>query len=116
MRIIRAFLLTLTLSLVCGANSIAQENAPLTGATEEQKAAQHENEKRAFQVLEQVASEAQFLKLADNRIRVQITVADLLWSNNQERARSLFSLAGDGVAELIRTTDMTGPQPRRGQN
>ncbi|HLA09869.1 MAG TPA: hypothetical protein VJ023_04575 [Pyrinomonadaceae bacterium] len=116
MRIMRTFLLTLTLSLVCGANSVAQENAPLTGATEEQKAEQQENEKRAFQVLEQVASEAQFLKLADNRIRVQITIADLLWSNNQERARSLFSLAGDGVAELIRTTDMTGPQPRRGQN
>jgi len=45
------------------------------------------------------------LKLPENRIRVQIAAADMLWKGNEARARSMFSLAGDGVAELIRSTD-----------
>src|SRR6185503_19436644 len=30
---------------------------------------------------------------------------DLLWKRNEERARSMFSFAADGVAEMMRSTD-----------
>ena len=56
-------------------------------------------------LLEQIVGEVQLLKLPENRIRVQIAAADMLWKGNEARARSMFSLAGDGVAELIRSTD-----------
>jgi hypothetical protein len=38
---------------------------------------------------------------------VQITAADLLWDNNQGRARSLFTMAGEGLAELNRNQQNT---------
>jgi hypothetical protein len=39
----------------------------------------------------------------------------LLWDNNQERARSLFTMAGDGVNELVRNAaGNANPNPQRG--
>jgi hypothetical protein len=67
---------------------------------EKQKA---EREKNAYRLLDQVIDEAQSLKLAENRVRVQINAADMLWDQNQGRARSLFSMAAEGVAELGRS-------------
>ena len=49
------------------------------------------------------SGEVQLLKLPENRIRVQVAAADMLWKRNEPR--SMFSLAGDGVAELMRGTD-----------
>jgi hypothetical protein len=43
-------------------------------------------------------------------VRLQINAADLLWNHNQERARSLFSQASDGVAEMNRNSSSTQPQ------
>lgn len=69
---------------------------------EDQEKEKAEREKNAYRLLDQVIDEAQSLRLTENRVRVQITAADLLWDNNQGRARSLFSMAGEGVAELGR--------------
>ena len=106
-------LLTIALTVAPMAEVAAQENAtqPLT---EEQKQQKLQNEQRAAALIEQIANEAQFLKLPENRIRMQFGLADLVWDQNPERARSMFSLAADGVAELMRTSE---PQenPRRGQ-
>jgi hypothetical protein len=57
-------------------------------------------EKKATALLEQVIAEAQSLRLPENRIRVQITAADMLWDRNQGRALSLFTEAGASVAQL----------------
>src|SRR6185503_2176572 len=67
----------------------------------------------AYQLLDQVIDEAQSLRLTENRVRVQVSAADMLWDKNQGRARSLFQMAGEGIAELGRT-----PQPNnnRGPN
>jgi hypothetical protein len=100
--------------LSLAAVTIAAQEQPAGPQTEEQKKAKEENEKKAFALLDQVTNEAQFLKLPENRIRIQLRLADLLWARDSERARSIFSLAADGVAELMRTTDWTGPL-RRGQ-
>jgi hypothetical protein len=62
-----------------------------------------EREKNAYRLLEQVIDEAQSLRLPENRVRVQIVAGDLLWDSNQGRARSLFAMAAEGVAELNRS-------------
>ena len=58
--------------------------------------------------------DAQSLKLTENRVRVQINAADMLWDQNQGRARSLFSMAAEGVSELGRLQQQAANN-RRGQ-
>lgn len=84
--------------------------APLTDEQQKEKAAL---EKKALVLLDQVIAEAPSLKLPENRIRLQINIADLLWQRNEARARTLFSQAGEGVAEMIRSTDANSPNQRR---
>ena len=97
---------------VCAQEQPAQQ--PTAEALEKQKA---EFDKNAYRLLDQVIDEAQSLRLIENRVRVQINAADLLWDHNQGRARSLFSLAADGVAEILRTPDTGGRQqgPNQGR-
>ena len=75
---------------------------PSPATTEDQDKEKAEREKNAYRLLDQVIDEAQSLHLTENRVRVQITAADLLWDNNQGRARSLFAMAAEGVNELNR--------------
>ena len=83
---------------------IAQDEAKLPPTEEQQQAEKAEQEKRAFAILDQVVNEAQTLRLAENRVRVQIGAADMLWQRNEGRARSLFALAAEGVAEMLKNT------------
>jgi hypothetical protein len=71
-----------------------------------------EREKNAYRLLDQVIDEAQALRLTENRVRVQVTTADMLWDRNQGRARSLFAMAAEGVAELGRIA-AANPNQRR---
>ena len=57
-------------------------------------------ERKATAMLEQLVSEAQGLKLPENRIRVQITAGDMLWSRDQARARGLFNDAGAAIGQM----------------
>ena len=106
-------LLTLTLALGLFSFSVlAQEQQPTptqTPSAEDQEKEKAEREKNAYRLLDQVIDEAQSLHLAENRVRIQINAADMLWDQNQARARSLFSMAAESVAELARTqtTDVT---------
>src|ERR1041384_1732862 len=76
---------------------------PSPATTEDQDKEKAEREKNAYRLLDQVIDEAQSLHLAENRVRIQINAADMLWDQNQARARSLFSMAAESVAELART-------------
>jgi hypothetical protein len=102
------FTLTLALGITCAALSpvYAQERPSPQPTeqppTEEQEKEKAERKKNALRLLDQVIDEAQALRLTENRVRVQITAADLLWDSNPGRARSLFSMAADGVAEITR--------------
>jgi len=98
--------------LILGAVSVIRAQDPATQLTptgaqtdEQQQKEKEVAEKKATALLEQIVGEVQLLRLPENRIRVQIAAADMLWKRNEARARSMFSLAGDGVAELIRSTD-----------
>jgi len=105
--------------LTLGAASfVAAQEDPNLKSTEEQKQKETaEKEKKAYALLEQVVDEAQLLRLTENRVRVQITGADLLWEHNEGRARTLFGLAADGLAEMMRTASANpGLDERRGSN
>lgn len=106
-RVTSLFLLVLMLGAI---SARAQEVAP-TPTADEQQQEKAEKQKRAFILLEQVVDEAQLLRLPENRVRMQIGAAQLLWESNEGRARSLFSQAAEGLAEMMRA-----PNPDAGAN
>jgi hypothetical protein len=101
-----ALALTSTLFSAAVTPMFAQDKTATQQPTAEELEKKAEREKNAYQLLDQVIDEAQSLRLTENRVRVQVTSADMLWDKNQGRARSLFQMAGEGIAELGRT-----PQP-----
>src|SRR5678815_2104715 len=99
--------LTLALCLLFSSPLLAQDQpaaspqpSPSAEELEKEKA---EREKNAYRLLDQVIDEAQSLRLVENRVRIQISAADMLWDQNQGRARSLFATAAEGVAEVTRS-------------
>src|SRR5690349_12057564 len=99
----KLFILTLLLGLSCfSAWPVFAQDQPTPQPSVEQPEQKAEREKNAYRLLDQVIDEAQSLRLTENRVRVQINAADMLWDQNQARARSLFSMAAEGVAELGR--------------
>ena len=110
--------LTLALALCCAAFPVlAQQQQPTQQPTPtaeelEQKA---EREKNAYRLLDQVIDEAQSLRLVENRVQVQINAGDMLWDKNQGRARSLFAMAADGIAEIGRTQQQQTAAIRRNE-
>jgi hypothetical protein len=101
----KLFILTLALGLFCFPSSlaIAQDTATQQPTSEELEKQKAERERNAYRLLDQVLDEAQSLRLTENRVRIQMNAADMLWDQNQARARSLFSMAADGVAEMGRS-------------
>ena len=99
-------LLTLTLALgLFSFSVVAQQQQPTpaqTPSAEDQEKEKAAREKNAYRLLDQVIDEAQSLHLPENRVRIQISAADMLWDQNQARARSLFSMAAESIAELAR--------------
>ena len=99
----KLFTLTLTLVLFCFSEPVfAQDKPAEQPSAEELEKQKAEREKNAYRLLDQVIDEAQSLRLTENRVRVQINAADMLWDQNQGRARSLFTMAAEGVVELDR--------------
>ena len=98
--------------VVCTCTVVAQEQQPTSQPSPEELEKQKEEwTKNAYRILDQVVDESQTLRLADNRVRIQIYAADLLWDRDQARARSLFIMAGDAVAEMMRSGENTTPRP-----
>jgi hypothetical protein len=110
--------LALTLALFCfSASPLLAQDQPAQAqqpSTEEQEKAKAEREKNAYRLLEQVIDEAQSLRLVENRVRIQINAADMLWDQNQGRARSLFASAAEGIAELGRTQSASNNRRNQG--
>jgi len=57
-------------------------------------------EDQAYLLLDQVIADIGSLKLPENRSRLRMMAADLLWKRDSERARSLFLQAAGDVVEL----------------
>ncbi len=77
-------------------------NGQSAPTTEEQQKAQAALEAQALKLLEQTISDAQALRLPENRLRVQVAAGDMLWPRDEARARSLFTEAAAGLAALVR--------------
>lgn len=69
-------------------------------AQAEQRKLRVERDKKAFTVVEEILKETQSLKLPENRIRIQIALADLLWQRDEAQARSLFKDAATSLSEV----------------
>ena len=113
----KLFILTLALGLFCfSAWMVTAQEQPAAQqpSAEELDKQKAEREKNAYRLLDQVIDESQSLRLVENRVRIQINAADMLWDQNQGRARSLFSMAGEGVAELGRTDANASNNRRQG--
>jgi hypothetical protein len=105
-RIFITGLLILSAATVIKAQDPTAQTTPTDAQADEEKQKEREAlENKATVLLEQIMEEVQLLKLPENRIRVEIAGGDLLWKRNEPRARSMFSLAAEGVAELMRSTD-----------
>jgi hypothetical protein len=80
------------------------QSTPDPGQQQEEKL---KLERKATALLEQVVTEAQGMKLPENRVRVQITAADMLWDRSQARARGLFSDAATVLGQMALDGDRT---------
>jgi hypothetical protein len=108
--------LTLALCFLFSSPLFAQDQTASpkpSPSAEELEKAKAEREKNAYRLLDQVIDEAQSLRLVENRVRIQVTAADMLWDQNQGRARSLFATAAEGIAEAGRTSATNTNNNRR---
>jgi hypothetical protein len=88
-----AVLIILLFNLAVFAQTQSTESP--TASAEEKEKAKLELEKKAFALAEKVASDAAGFKLAENRAFAFASAGDLLWKQDQKRARALFRSAGD---------------------
>ncbi len=96
---------------------LAQEATARPSATEQADKDKAALEEKAVALLEQVVSESGSLRLPENRIRIQIIAADLLWARKPESARALFTFAAailnEGTGRPTTTNNRRGGNPNR---
>lgn len=99
--------------IICGAALAQLPPTPATNSAtasnDEKEKARLELEAKAFKLAESVASDAASLKLAENRAFVLAMCGDLLWKQDQKRARSMFR---DAAAELV----IANAEAEKGEN
>jgi hypothetical protein len=67
-------------------------------------------EKKALDLVESLSEQVSNLHSPSNRMRAQCMVADLLWSRDEKRARSLFTAAVNQLAGRIEEIDYSDPE------
>ena len=94
----RLSLMSLALSLLVLSATAAAQLPQVKQESEEEKAkARKELERKALLLLEETLAGAQVLKLPENRAAIRVQAADLFWTRDEKRARSLFR---DAAADL----------------
>lgn len=64
---------------------------------------------KGYRLLEEVVSDTEALRAPENRIRLQASVADLLWSHDEARARTLMIQAADSLRGIVGNLDPQDP-------
>jgi hypothetical protein len=105
----RYLVCSLALVLFIHTSSMAQKPAASDPSKTEQQEARKALEQKALALLEEVVADAQLLKQAANRLRIQIIAADLIWPRDEKRARALFEKSIKDIAELIAGIDNADP-------
>lgn len=71
----------------------------------EQKKAREERERKTLELVDEIIREAQSLKLPENRIRIDVALADSLWPRDEKRARARFQDAVAALSEITAAVD-----------
>jgi hypothetical protein len=74
--------------------------------SEEELARAAELERKALKLLDEIGDDARSLKLAENRARLQVATADLLWARDEKRAREIVA---DALASVASVTGALAP-------
>ena len=103
MRTLTQFLFTFIIISISFTYSAGQDNLSTHAPPDSNKSeSQPAIEDQAYLLLDQVIAGIGSLKLPENRSRLEMTAAHLLWKRDSERARSLFLQAAGDVVELSR--------------
>src|SRR5258706_7882378 len=108
---IAVFLFPITLMLasavLVGAQDATYQSATAqpTPDAQQQQEEKLKLEAKAIVLLDQIVTEAQALKLPENRIRVQIAAGDMLWDRSAARARGLLVDAGAILSQMMLDAD-----------
>ena len=100
-----------SLVLACAVLAVAQDATPPSAIAQQTPDPQQQQEEKlkleskASALLDQVITEAQGLKLPENRIRVQIAAGDMLWDKSAARARGLFADAAAILGQMMLDVD-----------
>src|SRR5438045_1422335 len=85
---IPVFVFCLLLPTTLFAQGSPTTDKPKPGQSSEEKAAL---EKQGMDLDEELVAETHGLRLPENRAHIQATIAELLWSRDEKRARALFA-------------------------
>ena len=99
-----SFLYPCVLAFALLAPAFAQTALPTKESKEEQEKLQKALEGKALKLLESTMEDAQALKLAENQALFKSTGADLLWTRDEKRARSLFQDAVNALTTAMNTS------------
>jgi hypothetical protein len=94
------WLRSLILVLVVSSAAFTQ-TPPASSQTDEQRKAQQELQGKALSLLEDVIKDSEAFKHAENRIRLRMLSANLLWPHDEARARILLKEAMESLVDLI---------------
>lgn len=88
----------------------AQPGGADSASASEEAERREELEKKAVALLREAVADAQGLKLVENRVRPQTAAASLLWTRDEQGARSLFKSAAEAIAAYGASLDPEDPQ------
>lgn len=74
-------------------------------ATDHEKNAREDRDKKVLALVDQIIDGARLLNLPENRVRIDIALAETLWARDEKRARSLFNDAVAGFSEISSAAD-----------
>ncbi|HUQ32367.1 MAG TPA: hypothetical protein VM095_09615 [Pyrinomonadaceae bacterium] len=101
---------SLLLLLLLGTAAFAQSPAPSSPQNDDQRKAQKELQGKAIGLLDDVIKDSESFKHAENRIRVRVAAANILWDHDEARARILIKDAMANLADLLKNLE-TGDAP-----
>jgi hypothetical protein len=100
-----SLLLLFLLAVLAPSSGLAQEDEKDKAQKQTEK--RQELERKTLAMLDEVATQAMSLKLAENRSFVLAAAADLLWTHDEKRARNLF---WDALNSLVSANNSTADE------
>jgi hypothetical protein len=101
----------IVLLFVSPINSIVFAQSPsreTSSKSAEEKKARDERDKKALALVDEIIRETESLRLPENRVRIDTTLADALWPRDEKRARLLFKQAVASLGEITAAAASAG--------